>query len=152
MFGTLTLTWMNYHTILSIGWLKHWLIISGPSAYVLKGTIEIHVCLQCEVCCPHLHSKVLLLCTFSTGPGTCQEPQGSASAHWHQPFPEGLETAPSPCLHDQTDLLQHTSDKPREATILHLEDTQTTVLNSTWHACDYFSFYEVRCQLCVLSD
>lgn len=84
-----------------------------------------------QVLRPHLHSKVRWLWPFSTGPGTCQEMRGSASARWHQQSPGGPETVPSPCLRDQTDLRQHTSDKPPEATTLNLEDTQKTMLNST---------------------
>lgn len=75
----------------------------------------------------HPHRRVRWLCTSSTGPGTCQGKGGCASARWHQPSPGGLMSAPSPCSHDQTGPLQHTSDIPQGATTLLLRETNKQI-------------------------
>lgn len=111
---------------------------------ILNLTWNISILIKCMivfVSSPHLRSKGQWLCTFSTGPGTCQEWRGSASARWHQPFPEAPGTSPSPCLHDRTDLRQHISDKPREATTPHLEHTHTHTDNSCWNCGMRVSFF-----------
>ncbi len=73
----------------------------------------------------HLRRRVRWQCTFSTGPGTCQERPDCASAHSRLRSPAGPENAPSPCSHAQTDPRQRTSDTHLGATTLYLQRAKT---------------------------
>ncbi len=121
-----TLLWSSPFVICTNGNANYiFVILSHSLLFKLTQLWWLLLLIKSPLFVSHLRRRVRWQCTFSTGPGTCQERPDCASAHSRLRSPAGPENAPSPCSHAQTDPRQRTSDTHLGATTLYLQRAKT---------------------------